>query len=81
MIYVCETLPEWQRIALEVLTDAFIPGEKQFPKDLDKRVAAALPPELKRMMKKIMPFVGMVRDDAKVRGAEALDRSAKFTER
>jgi len=79
-IYVCEELPQWQKISLEVLRENFDRQSKSFPKDLDKRVAAAMPPELKKMMKKIMPYVGMIRDMAKEKGESALEGELRYNE-
>lgn len=80
-LYICDELPEWQQISLNVLRDNFDAEAKTFPADLDKKIAAAMPSQLKRMMKKIMPFVGFVRDAAKEKGESALDQTLLFDER
>ncbi|KAA8495692.1 Leucine--tRNA ligase, cytoplasmic [Porphyridium purpureum] len=80
-IFVATQVPEWQSLCLEVLKSSYDAStEDRFPKDLDKRVAGALTPEIKKMMKKVMPFVGMIRDKAKLEGETAFDARPKFDE-
>ena len=93
-IILCAERPQWQQVALSVLGEAFngdawaesrIGNEKnpekwwKFPKDVPKKVAAALSPEQKKN-KKVMPFVAMVRNEVEMRGREALERALTFSE-
>mmetsp|Transcript_3351 Transcript_3351/g.15833 ORF Transcript_3351/g.15833 Transcript_3351/m.15833 type:complete len:1059 (-) Transcript_3351:3429-6605(-) len=80
-MYICEDPPEWQKISMSVLRENFDAESRTFPNDLAKRVTAAMPAELKKKMKKIMPFVGMVRDAAKEQGEPALDRTLRYDEK
>lgn len=93
-VFVRKEPQEWQQISLKVLTEAFDADawskskeenpEKtelwwKYPSDTPKRVAAAMPPELKKN-KKMMPYVAMVRNEVELGGAGALDRTIKFDE-
>jgi len=80
-IFICDEIPTWQAICLEVLKNEYDATTKSFPADLDKKIVSALPADLKKNIKKIMPFVGMVRDETLAKGASALDRSIKVDEK
>lgn len=41
-------------------------------------VMSKLPATLKQQMKKVMPFIGYVRDEVRALGPSALDRTPKF---
>eukprot|EP00871_Galdieria_phlegrea_P000037 jgi/Galph1/1033/GphlegSOOS_G5884.1 len=78
IIVVCEEPPEWQRKSVEILRSVFNPNKNEFEGDIPKLIASY--ECLKSQMKKVMSFVGMLRDKALKEGVSALDLNMVFEE-
>lgn len=82
IVYVAKTYPEWQRITLEVLVqlhnsrgDGSLPENKEIVSQLKAKQ------ELKKYMKKVMPFVASIKESMSNIGAErALALTSSFDE-
>ena len=61
-VYVAKTFPLWQQIILDTLKTMYAENGNQFPAD-NKAILTQLQPreELKKYMKKVMPFVAFVK--------------------
>jgi valyl-tRNA synthetase len=77
-IVVCVDPPYWQRKSVDLLRSVFNSSTNEFEADIPKLIASC--EELKDNMKKVMSFVGMIRDKAKEHGARALDLKLPFDE-
>ncbi|CAK8697067.1 unnamed protein product [Clavelina lepadiformis] len=62
IVYVAKSYPEWQKSTLEILRSLFDPSTGCFPEN--KIIAGKLKerPQLKKYMKKVMPFVASVKE-------------------
>ncbi|XP_051902567.1 leucine--tRNA ligase, cytoplasmic [Hippocampus zosterae] len=80
-IYVAKSYPTWQHSALSLLgkhyknNDGVLPDNKVIAGEL-----GALP-ELKKYMKRVMPFVAMVKEKLEKNGPRVLDLELEFDER
>ncbi|OSX72009.1 hypothetical protein BU14_0482s0003 [Porphyra umbilicalis] len=84
-VHVCVETPTWQRAALDTLRGAWDGEAGSFAADLPARVKVAMPGDIqagwKKNMKRVMPFVAMVRDEVLSTGVGALTRTLPFVER
>ncbi|KAL9836093.1 leucine--tRNA ligase, cytoplasmic [Geothlypis trichas] len=80
-IYVAKSYPPWQHTTLSVLRRHFQGSGGQLPDN--KVIASELNtlPELKKYMKKVMPFVAMVKENLEKNGSRVLDLELEFDER
>ncbi|KAF2984248.1 hypothetical protein EK904_006871 [Melospiza melodia maxima] len=80
-IYVAKSYPPWQHTTLSVLRKHFQDSGGQLPDN--KVIASELNalPELKKYMKKVMPFVAMVKENLEKNGSRVLDLELEFDER
>lgn len=80
-VYVAKTFPQWQQIVLDTLKEMYKENDNKFPAD-NKAVLTRLQPreELKKYMKKVMPFVAFVKEQANSKGASALNSAIDFDE-
>uniref|UniRef100_A0A7S1T6S6 Leucine--tRNA ligase n=1 Tax=Compsopogon caeruleus TaxID=31354 RepID=A0A7S1T6S6_9RHOD len=78
--FVCRDLPTWQAGALLVFRSIIERFGGQMPDDINSLIIAELPSHLKSQMKRIMPFVGMIRDEFARDGPRALIRDCGFSE-
>lgn len=80
-IYVAKTYPPWQHSALSLLGKHYKANKGVLP---DNKVIAgelgALP-ELKKHMKRAMPFVAMIKENLEKNGPKVLDLELEFDER
>lgn len=80
-IYVAKTFPQWQQIILDTLKALYAENDNKFPTDnkviLNKLTTRE---ELKKYMKKVMPFVAFVKEQANKKGASALNSAIDFNE-
>uniref|UniRef100_A0A3B3BHU8 Leucine--tRNA ligase, cytoplasmic n=1 Tax=Oryzias melastigma TaxID=30732 RepID=A0A3B3BHU8_ORYME len=80
-IYVAKSYPPWQHSALSLLGKHYRSNNGVLP---DNKVIAgelgALP-ELKKYMKRVMPFVAMIKENLEKNGARVLDLELEFDER
>lgn len=79
-IYVAKNYPSWQHTTLSVLRGHFQNNNGKLPDN--KSIASELGslPELKNFMKKVMPFVAMVKENLEKVGPRVLDLQLEFDE-
>ncbi|XP_049729943.1 leucine--tRNA ligase, cytoplasmic [Elephas maximus indicus] len=79
-IYVAKDYPPWQRTTLSVLRKHFEANGGKLPDN--KVIASELAnlPELKKYMKKVMPFVAMIKENLEKVGPRVLDLQLEFDE-
>ncbi|XP_074147819.1 leucine--tRNA ligase, cytoplasmic isoform X3 [Sminthopsis crassicaudata] len=79
-IYVAKNYPPWQHTTLSVLRRHFEANEGKLPDN--KIIASELGnlPELKKYMKKVMPFVAMIKENLEKTGPQVLDLQLEFDE-
>ncbi|KAM9106485.1 leucine--tRNA ligase, cytoplasmic [Megaptera novaeangliae] len=79
-IYVAKNYPSWQHITLSVLRHHFETNSGKLPDN--KVIASELVnlPELKKYMKKVMPFVAMIKENLEKMGPRVLDLQLEFDE-
>ncbi|KAM3925797.1 leucine--tRNA ligase, cytoplasmic [Leptodactylus fuscus] len=80
-IYVAKTYPPWQHITLSTLRKHYEANGGQLPDN--KVIATELNglPELKKYMKRVMPFVAMIKENLEKKGPRILDLELEFDER
>nr|XP_036871863.1 leucine--tRNA ligase, cytoplasmic [Manis javanica] len=79
-IYVAKNYPSWQHTTLSVLRNHFETNSGKLPDN--KIIASELGslPELKKYMKKVMPFVAMIKENLEKMGPHVLDLQLEFDE-
>ncbi|XP_055972655.1 leucine--tRNA ligase, cytoplasmic isoform X1 [Sorex fumeus] len=79
-IYVAKNYPSWQHVTLSVLRKHFETNNGKLPDN--KVIASELGnlPELKKYMKKVMPFVAMIKENLEKMGPRVLDLQLEFDE-
>ncbi|XP_006148100.1 leucine--tRNA ligase, cytoplasmic isoform X1 [Tupaia chinensis] len=79
-IYVAKNYPPWQHTTLSVLRNHFLANNGKLPDN--KVIASELGnlPELKKYMKKVMPFVAMIKENLEKMGPRVLDLQLEFDE-
>uniref|UniRef100_A0A8D1D7M0 Leucine--tRNA ligase, cytoplasmic n=1 Tax=Sus scrofa TaxID=9823 RepID=A0A8D1D7M0_PIG len=79
-IYVAKDYPSWQHVTLSVLRSHFETSSGKLPDN--KVIASELGnlPELKKYMKKVMPFVAMIKENLEKTGPRVLDLQLEFDE-
>uniref|UniRef100_A0A8I3P763 Leucine--tRNA ligase, cytoplasmic n=2 Tax=Canis lupus familiaris TaxID=9615 RepID=A0A8I3P763_CANLF len=79
-IYVAKNYPSWQHTTLSVLRNHFEANSGKLPDN--KVIASELGnlPELKKYMKKVMPFVAMIKENLEKMGPRVLDLQLEFDE-
>ncbi|KAM8764836.1 leucine--tRNA ligase, cytoplasmic [Rhynchonycteris naso] len=79
-IYVAKNYPSWQHTTLSVLRNHFQNNSGKLPDN--KIIAGELGslPELKKYMKKVMPFVAMIKENLEKVGPRVLDLQLEFDE-
>nr|XP_012629620.1 leucine--tRNA ligase, cytoplasmic [Microcebus murinus] len=79
-IYVAKNYPPWQHTTLSVLRNHFEANSGKLPDN--KVIASELGslPELKKYMKKVMPFVAMIKENLEKMGPRVLDLQLEFDE-
>ncbi|XP_001157096.2 leucine--tRNA ligase, cytoplasmic isoform X1 [Pan troglodytes] len=80
-IYVAKNYPPWQHTTLSVLRKYFEANNGKLPDN--KVIASELGsmPELKKYMKKVMPFVAMIKENLEKMGPHILDLQLEFDEK
>uniref|UniRef100_A0A671ER19 Leucine--tRNA ligase, cytoplasmic n=1 Tax=Rhinolophus ferrumequinum TaxID=59479 RepID=A0A671ER19_RHIFE len=79
-IYVAKNYPSWQHTTLSVLRNHFENNNGKLPDN--KVIASELGglPELKKYMKRVMPFVAMIKENLEKLGPRVLDLQLEFDE-
>ncbi|TKS83046.1 Leucine--tRNA ligase, cytoplasmic [Collichthys lucidus] len=80
-IYVAKSYPPWQHSALSLLGKHYKSNNGTLPDN--KVIASELGalPELKKYMKRVMPFVAMIKENLEKNGPRVLDLELEFDER
>lgn len=80
-IYVAKSYPPWQHSALSLLGKHYKSNNGALPDN--KVIASELGalPELKKYMKRVMPFVAMIKENLEKNGPRVLDLELEFDER
>ncbi|KAJ8348013.1 hypothetical protein SKAU_G00266020 [Synaphobranchus kaupii] len=80
-VYVAKHYPPWQHSALALLGKHFKNNDGSLPEN--KAIASELNamPELKKYMKRVMPFVAMIKENLEKTGPRVLDLELEFDER
>uniref|UniRef100_A0A673YVN6 Leucyl-tRNA synthetase 1 n=1 Tax=Salmo trutta TaxID=8032 RepID=A0A673YVN6_SALTR len=80
-IYVAKTYPSWQHSALSLLGKHYKSNKGALPDNKVIAMELGALPELKKYMKRVMPFVAMIKENLEKNGARVLDLELEFDER
>uniref|UniRef100_A0A8C1PJY9 Leucine--tRNA ligase, cytoplasmic n=1 Tax=Cyprinus carpio TaxID=7962 RepID=A0A8C1PJY9_CYPCA len=80
-IYVAKTYPPWQHSALSLLGKHYKSNNGALPDNKVIAMELGAMPELKKYMKRAMPFVAMIKDSLEKNGPRVLDLELEFDER
>ncbi|XP_075235373.1 leucyl-tRNA synthetase [Lycorma delicatula] len=80
VIWIAKTFPPWQSTVLTTMKELYSANGGQFPDNKVISVALSNKPELKKYMKKIMPFVQATKDKVTKTGLNALNLTLDFDE-
>jgi len=82
LIQVAQAYPEWKQKILTLLKPLYESNKNADEKEFDKEVMKVLTadPEMKKQIKKAMPFVGAVKEQFQIQGISALDLKLSFDE-
>ncbi|XP_059397712.1 leucine--tRNA ligase, cytoplasmic-like [Carassius carassius] len=80
-IYVAKTYPPWQHSALSLLGRHYKSNSGALPDNKVIAMELGAMPELKKYMKRVMPFVAMIKDNLEKKGPRVLDLELEFDER
>uniref|UniRef100_A0A8D0DXC2 Leucine--tRNA ligase, cytoplasmic n=1 Tax=Salvator merianae TaxID=96440 RepID=A0A8D0DXC2_SALMN len=80
-VFVAKSYPSWQHMTLCVLRKHYEANKGHLPDN--KIIASELSslPELKKYMKRVMPFVAMIKENLEKKGPRVLDLELEFDER
>ncbi|VDK78073.1 unnamed protein product [Onchocerca ochengi] len=81
VIYFAEEYPTWQKEVLGLLNQYYQEGNGKLPdnKEISRRLGAT--ESLKKFMKKVMPFVQLIRENLAIHGESALDTACRFDQK
>uniref|UniRef100_A0A672RCT7 Leucine--tRNA ligase, cytoplasmic n=1 Tax=Sinocyclocheilus grahami TaxID=75366 RepID=A0A672RCT7_SINGR len=79
-IYVAKTHPPWQHSALSLLGKHYKSNNGALPDNKVIAMELGAMPELKKYMKRVMPFVAMIKDNLEKNGPRVLDLELEFDE-
>lgn len=80
VIWVAKTFPDWQSSILAKMHEMYEANGKQLPDNKEISKALGSMPELKKYMKKVMPFAQTVREQLTVSGPSAFRNTVEFDE-
>lgn len=80
-IYVAKSYPPWQHSALSLLGKHYKSNNKVLPDNKVIATELGALPELKKYMKRVMPFVAMIKENLEKNGPRVLDLELEFDER
>uniref|UniRef100_A0A8C1EJ16 Leucine--tRNA ligase, cytoplasmic n=1 Tax=Cyprinus carpio carpio TaxID=630221 RepID=A0A8C1EJ16_CYPCA len=80
-IFVAKTYPPWQHSALSLLGKHYKSNNGALPDNKVIAMELGAMPELKKYMKRAMPFVAMIKDSLEKNGPRVLDLELEFDER
>lgn len=79
-IYVAKNYPSWQHTTLSILRHHFQNNNGKLPDNKILATELGSLPELKKYMKKVMPFVAMIKENLEKVGPRVLDLQLEFDE-
>ncbi|XP_039630394.1 leucine--tRNA ligase, cytoplasmic-like [Polypterus senegalus] len=80
-IYVAQNYPLWQHVTLTLLRKHYEDNSGQLPDNKVIATELGAMPELKKYMKKVMPFVAMIKENLEKKGERILNLQLEFDER
>ncbi|TTC00259.1 Leucine--tRNA ligase, cytoplasmic [Bagarius yarrelli] len=80
-VYVAKSYPPWQHSALSLLAKHYQNNNGTLPDNKVIAVELGSLPALKKYMKRVMPFVAMIKDNLEKNGPRVLDLELEFDER
>ncbi|KAG9265968.1 leucine-tRNA ligase, cytoplasmic [Astyanax mexicanus] len=80
-VYVAKSYPPWQHSALSLLGKHYKSNNGTLPDNKVIAMELGAMPELKKYMKRVMPFVAMIKDNLEKNGPRVLDLELEFDER
>ncbi|KAL0126848.1 hypothetical protein PUN28_005306 [Cardiocondyla obscurior] len=80
IIWVAKTYPPWQSIVLTTMREMYTKNGNTLPDNKVLSATLADKPELKKYMKRVMPFVQLMKDKIKTVGLSALNLTLDFNE-
>ncbi|MCL4121792.1 UNVERIFIED_CONTAM: hypothetical protein GTU68_057055 [Idotea baltica] len=80
-IWIAKTFPKWQSIILSSLHDLYKKNNDALPDNKEISTVLSSNPDLKKYMKKVMPFAQLVREKMTENGEKALRNTVNFDER
>ncbi|KAK1788006.1 hypothetical protein P4O66_016482, partial [Electrophorus voltai] len=80
-VYVAKSYPPWQHSALSVLGRHYKSNSGALPDNKVIAMELGVMPELKKHMKRVMPFVAMIKDNLEKTGPRVLELELEFDER
>lgn len=80
-IYVAKSYPPWQHSALSLLGSHYKSNNGSLPDNKVIATELGALPDLKKYMKKVMPFVAMIKENLVKNGPRVLDLELEFDER
>uniref|UniRef100_A0A1B6IUA7 leucine--tRNA ligase n=1 Tax=Homalodisca liturata TaxID=320908 RepID=A0A1B6IUA7_9HEMI len=79
-IWVAKTYPPWQSTVLTTMKEMHTANKGSFPDNKELSVTLSAKPELKKYMKRVMPFVQAMREKVANSGIKALNLTLDFDE-
>ncbi|KAL6098507.1 lars1 [Pungitius sinensis] len=80
-IYVAKSYPPWQHSALSLLGKHYKSNNGVLPDNKVIATELGALPDLKKYMKRVMPFVAMIKENLEKNGSRVLDLELEFDER
>lgn len=80
-IWIAKTFPKWQSIILQTLHNLYKCNANTLPDNKEISKVLTSNPDLKKYMKKVMPFAQLVREKMQTMGEKALMNTLDFDER
>lgn len=80
-IWIARTFPTWQSVILNSLHKMYVENDNALPSNKEVSQVLGANPELKKYMKKAMPFAQLVRENVDTKGIKAFKNTLDFDEK